>query len=126
MEYKTVLRAEFPELEGKSRTEVYPFYKDIIGEADELEDYDGEVEYFSYEGKYQPVHRYEKDRWGIDHVLHHESDYKTYIELKTNGVSLSEFEEMASKMSVKFGVDKSKIRLISYSWYNGSDEPIVF
>ena len=126
MESKTVLRAEFPELEGKTITEVYPFYKSILGEADELEDYDGEVEYFSYKGQYKPAYRYENAKWGIDRILHHESDYKTYIEMKENGLSLSEFEDMANEMSVKFGVDKLKVRLISYSWYNGGDEPIVF
>ncbi|MBG9549752.1 hypothetical protein [Cytobacillus firmus] len=125
-EKKVVLRAEFPQLQGKNRTEVFPFYKEILGVPSELDEYEGEVEYFEYEGKYQSAYDYNNKRWGIDWVLHHESDYKTYIEMRTNGVSLGDFEKMASAMSQIFGVDKSKVRLISYTWYNGVDEPIKF
>jgi hypothetical protein len=125
-ETKIVLRAEFPHLHGKSRKEVYPFYQDILGEPNEVDEYDGEVDYFRYEGKYQPVHDYDNDRWGIDLILHHESDYKTYIEMNSNGLSLSEFDQLASSMSQVFGVDRKNVRLLSYTWYNGSDEPIKF
>lgn len=125
-ETKIVLRAEFPELKGKSKTEVYPFYQKILGEPDEIDMYDGEVDYFSYEGKYQPCHNYYQNRWGIDLVLHHESDYKVYIQMESNGISLDEFKKLADEMSKKFGVDKNEIRLMTYTWYNGTDEPIYF
>jgi len=126
MESKVVLRAELPELKGKSRNEVYPVFVNLIGEADDIDEYEGEIEYFQYEGEIQPVYDYDSKRWGIDHVLHHESDYRTYIKMKSNGLSLKEFDELASQMEEKFGIDKSKVRLISYSWYNGGDEPINF
>jgi hypothetical protein len=125
-ESKTVLRAEFPRLKGKSRNEAYPFYVKFLGEPIEVEEWNGEVDYFRYDGEYQPVYDYDSKRWGIDLVLHHESDYNTYIEMKTNGLTLDEFNKLANEMSLKFEVDKYKIRLISYSWYNGSDEPISF
>jgi hypothetical protein len=123
---KIVLRAEFPHLQGKSRNEVYPFYLDILGEPSDIDEYDGKVDYFEYEGKYQPVHDYDNDRWGIDLILHHESDYKTYIEMNSNGLTLDEFNKLANSMSQAFCVDKYKIRIISYSWYSGADEPIRF
>lgn len=126
MEEKIVLRAELPHLKGKTRNEVYPIFKDLLGEADELEEYEGEVEYFNYEGMYQPVCNYNGKRWGIDLVLHHESEYSTYIEMATNGLSLGEFENYAHEMAEKFGIDMYKVRYIGYSWYNGSDEPIQF
>jgi hypothetical protein len=125
-ESKIVLRAEFPHLQGKSRTEVYPYYLEILGEPKEVDEYDGEVDYFRYEGKYQPAHDYEGNRWGVDLVLHHESDYTTYIEWKSNGLSLDEFDQLANSMSQVFGVDKKLVRLPSYTWYNGADEPIKF
>lgn len=123
-----VLRAEFPELKGKTKTEVFPIYKNLLGEPDEVDEYDGEVDYFRYDNdkKYRPAYQYKGKRWGIDLTLHHESDYKTYVELKTNGISLGEFETLAEEMAQKFGVDKSQIRLISYTWYNGVDEPVFF
>jgi hypothetical protein len=125
-ETKTVLRAEFPRLKGKSINEVYPLYVQFLGEANEVEEWKGKVDYFRYEGKFQPVHDYDSKRWGIDLVLHHESDYNTYIEMETNGLTLDEFNKLANEMSLKFEVDKYRIRLISYTWYNGSDEPISF
>lgn len=125
-ESKIVLRAEFPQLKGKNRTEVFPFYKDILGEPSELEEYEGEIQYFEYEGKFLPAYDFNKKRWGIDLVLHHQSDYKTFIKHKSNGLSLGEFEALANSMSQLFGVDKSKVRLISYTWYNGVDEPVTF
>lgn len=125
-ESKTVLRAEFPQLQGKTRNEAFLFYKEILGEPTEVDEYDGEVEFFTYEGKYQPVYDYDKERWGIDLVLHHESDYNVYIANDMNGLSLEEFEKLANEMSQTFGVEKSKIRLMSYTWYNGVDERIYF
>lgn len=126
MESKIVLRAELPELKGKNRTEVFPIYKELLGEPETLDEFDGEIEYFQYAGKYQAVQDYKENRWGIDLVLHHESNYRTYIEMETNGLSLEEFERLATEMAEKFNVDKKKIRLMSYSWYNGVDEPIFF
>jgi hypothetical protein len=125
-ETKVVLRAEFPRLKGKTRQEVYPFYLELLGEPTDKDEWDGVVEYFSYEGKYQPAYDHDSKRWGIDLVLHHESDYNTYINMETNGLTLDEFHKLAHEMSIKFEVDKYKIRLISYTWYNGSDEPIQF
>lgn len=98
----------------------------MLGEPETLDEFDGEIEYFQYAGKYQVVQDYKGNRWGIDLVLHHESNYRTYIEMETNGLSLEEFERLATEMSEKFNVDKKKIRLMSYSWYNGVDEPIFF
>lgn len=125
-ESKTVLRAEFPKLKGKTRQEVYPFFLNLLGKPEEVDEYDGVVEYFYYEGKHQPVYDYDSKRWGIDLVLHHESDYKTYIEMESNGLTLDEFNKLAHDMSLKFEIDKYKVRLISYTWYNGADEPIKF
>lgn len=125
-ESKTVLRAEFPRLKGKSANEVYPFYKKLLGEPSDIDEWRGEVDWFEYEGKYQPVHDYENDRWGIDLILRHESDYETYIEMESNGFTLDEFHKLAHEMSLRFEVDKYRIKLMSYTWYNGADEPIKF
>lgn len=125
-ETKIVLRAEFPQFQGKTRTEVFPFYKEILGEADEVNEWEGEIDYFKYSGKYQPAYEYKSKRWGVDWVLHHETDNKVYIEMKENGVSLADFEKMANSMSELFGIEKSNVRLTSYTWYNGVDEPISF
>ena len=105
---------------------MFPFYKNTIGNPSELDEYEGEVEYFEYNGKYQPSHQYKGDRWGIDMVLHHETDYDTKIEMQTNGISLAEFLTLSQEMENKFGIDKSQVRLISYTWYNGGDEPVFF
>lgn len=125
-EYKTVLRSEIPQLKGKTYNEVYPFFVELLGEPDEKDEWDGEIEYFYYGGKYKPVYDYDTERWGIDLTLHHASDYKTYIQMETNGLTLGEFKSLAYEMSQKFGIDENKVRLISYSWYNGADEPIKF
>lgn len=123
---KIVLRAEFEELRGKSTTEVYPFYLKLLGKPLEVYYYKDEVEHFEYEGIYKPVYNYSTERWGIDLVLYHKSDYKVYVDMESNGLSLKEIEDLSNEMSVKFGVDKYKVRMISYTWYDNGDEPIHF
>jgi hypothetical protein len=125
-ESKIVLRSEIPRLKDKTYNEAFLYFKEILGEPNEIDEYDGEVEYFQYEGKLQPIFDYDSKRWGIDLVLHHESDYKTYIKMKSNGLTLDDFNSLANQISLQFSIDKYKIKLMSYTWYNGVDEPINF
>jgi hypothetical protein len=46
--------------------------------------------------------------------------------MESNGLTLDEFNKLAHEMSLKFETDKYRIRLTSYNWYNGADEPIKF
>lgn len=125
---KTVLRAEFPELKGMSRAEVYPFYQKLMGDAPELEMYQGKMDYFSYEraGLYQECCDVEDNRWGVEKVLQHESCYGAQVEMKPNGYSMGELNEMAREMAESFGIDPNQIRYISYTWHTGTDEPVAF
>jgi hypothetical protein len=125
MEYKTVLRAEIPSLQGANKNTAYEYFKNILGEAPDVEDYDGEIEWFEYDGELQPIHDWDTKKWGIDLILKHTSDYKVKVKNDyKNGVTLTEFKELADRLVQKFGVNENQIRLISYDWYNGGDEPI--
>ena len=123
---KTVLRVELPELKGKSRDNVYPVYRDLLGDAPELDMYQGEVEYFSYDGVYRECCDVDSNRWGIERVLKMESEYRTEIAGSQNGYSMGELNEMAQEMAEKFNVDPNQVRLTSYTWYTGTDEPVRF
>lgn len=130
-EYKVVLRAELPVLKGCSFNDAYNYFKmshfkDILGEPTCLEvDDDGIVEYFSFEKtRFQPV--YNNDTWGIDYIIEHTSDFMYYIIQDNNDLTLQYLNQIADKLVDIFGVNKDKVKLHSYNWYNGSDEPIKF
>ena len=131
-ETKSVLRAEIPQLKGKSRTEALEYFRQILGEPDDVDIWDGEVDFFEYEEKnhtYIPVEEYsygktDDDRWGGDLILAYSNDYG--VEEGDMNYSLEELSVLADKMARKFNINPKNIRLLSYTWYNGSDEPRFF
>jgi hypothetical protein len=131
-EYKTVIRAEIPVLNGKGMTEAYAYFQPILGEADYLDEWDGEVEYFQYEemkNDFVPVFEYsygktDNKRIGVDYILSYSNDYGS-SKGKTN-FSFEELAKLAEVIAEKFDIDPKKCRLVSYSWYNGGDEPVEF
>jgi hypothetical protein len=126
-EFKTVIRAELKELEGKSKNAVYDYFKNLIGEAEDVDAYDdGIIEWFNYgddAGNFCPVQSYKNKQWGVDYVLSHTDDYGDRSKVN---LSIEEIKDYCKLLIDKFGVKESDCKLVSYSWYNGSDEPIVF
>lgn len=132
-ESKTVLRVEIPHLKGKGMKEAYEYFYPILGEPDDLDEWDGEIEYFSYYEKnhrFVPVDEYSygrdatNDRWGVDLILSYGNDYGD-CNGKANH-SLGELRQLAEEMAEKFNVDPDTCRVVSYTWYNGGDEPREF
>lgn len=132
-ESKTVLRIEIPSLRGKSYHEAYKYFSSILGEADDIDDWDDVIEYFSYyekNHKYIPVREYSygrdavNDRWGVDLLLAYGNDYRDSIGRANH--SLQELNKLANDLGEKFNVDPKTARLVSYTWYNGGDEPVNF
>lgn len=93
--------------------------------------WDGKVDFFEYSEKkhdYIPVEelsygKTDNDRWGVDYIIAYGSDYDHIGDVN---YSLKEISEFAKKLADKFNVDINSIRLLSYTWYNGADEPIYF
>jgi hypothetical protein len=132
-ESKTVIRVEIPHLRGKGNKEAYEFFYPILGEPDDVDEWDGEIEYFSYYEKnhrFIPVSEYSygrnaaNDRWGVDLIIAYDNDYNEGKGRANH--SLQELNELAGEMAEKFNVDPNRCRLVSYTWYNGGDEPIEF
>lgn len=131
-ESKMVLRGEIPHLKGKSRGEAFEYFQNILGEPDILDDWDGEVEYFNYEPenhKFVPVQENtgrstDDNRWGVDYIIGYNNGYGE--ERGKDNVSLEELNKIVDEMTKKFEIDPKSIRIFSYSWYNGTDEPIYF
>lgn len=131
MVYKSVLRAEIKELRGKGRTEAFAFFRPLLGEPEDIEVYEGEVEYFAYEEKAEalvPVQELSnrsngEKRWGVDYVLSYSREDN---EGEDSIVSLASLNEISLELTKKFGIEPSSVRVLSYSWYNGGDEPILF
>ena len=127
-EFKTVIRSELKELHKKSKTQVYEYFKNLIGEAEDVDIYeDGTVEWFHYEdnaGDFCPVQSYRTGQWGVDYVLSHTDDYS---DARSNvNLSIEEIRQYCRLLEDKFGVSEENCKLVSYSWYNGADEPIKF
>jgi hypothetical protein len=126
-EYKTVIRTKIDGLKNKSKNEVYEFFKSVIGEAKEVDEYDGKIDYFHYDddaGMLCPVQNYRTKQWGVDYVLAHGSDYNGSP--SDVNLSLRDIKKHCNMLTTRFGVKESNCKLVSYSWYNGGDEPIHF
>lgn len=131
-ESKTVLRAEIPSLRGKDRGEVYKYFKPIIGEADDVDEFEGIIDYFHYDERnhdFVPVFemsygRGRDDKVGVDYILKYENDYG-FRRGKVNH-SIGELKKLSEMVGEKFNVSPDTVRIVSYTWYNGSDEPIIF
>ena len=121
-----MLRVEITSLKGKSKSEALKFFRGILGEPSEIDEWDDEIDYFPYEGRIRPCHDYSSERWGVEYILLHESDYNVYVEMDNIGATLEEISEIAEKLENMFNVNKDDVKLIYYTWYNGSDEPIKF
>lgn len=132
-ESKTVLRVEIPHLRGKSNKEAYEYFLPILGEPDDVDEWEGEVEYFSY---YEKNHRFvpvsecsygrnaANDKWGVDLILAYGNDYNENIGDANH--SLGELHKLSLELADKFNIDPNTCRVVSYTWYNGGDEPIEF
>lgn len=124
MESKLVFRCELPELHGMSHGEVLPYFAERMGDPSYIAENDGVINYFEYEGNLQPVYDYDNNIWGIDYIAGqvNENEYEDlYISL-----SMGEIEMIFAELYGLFGVNEDDVRLVSYSWYNGADEPISF
>ena len=119
VESKVVLRIELPFLKGKTDTEAYEYFRSILGEAETVEEWEDEIEYFMYQGEFQPVSDY-RGLWGVDYML---SDSSENMDCE---VSILELNDKAKELSSKFGVPEANVKLFAYNWYNGGDEPISF
>lgn len=131
-ESKTVLRAEIPMLRGKSIHEAYEYFSPLLGKPDDVDEWDGKVELFRYMNSkhdYVPVEKHvsgktNDTRWGVDYILAYANDYGDK-KGKANH-SLKELQSIAEEMAKKFEINPENCRLVSYTWYNGSEEPIEF
>ena len=131
-EYKTVLRFQIPALDQKGYPEVLEYFRSRLGEPEDIDEWEGEIEYFSYprEALMRPVCR--NKQWGVEAVLVHTRYRDTFGYspqlCKNQGVSLAELQKFGEEFS-KIGFDEKDIatmKLYSYSWYNGGDDPVHF
>ncbi|OPH61847.1 hypothetical protein BC351_00985 [Paenibacillus ferrarius] len=124
-ETKTVLRAEIEELRSNKYNEAYMFFRGLgFREPDDIDGNDESVEWFYYKekvGEVVPVYDYDEKRWGVDLVLGHSTDYDDSHSIST---TLQELQIKINELSERFG--NRNWKFVSYTWYNGSDEPIQF
>jgi hypothetical protein len=122
MEYKTVVRLPLPALDGKTDVEALEFFRKKIGEPTyaDTPDENGGM-FFEYEdGTYRPVYDCEVKRWGVDKVLAHETEEPVFFIRMTT----TRLVEVEREMRDKFDTH-GNVFFLSYSWYNGVDEPIT-
>lgn len=129
---KTVLRAEIPELRGKTISEAYAFFQPLVGEPDDIDHDEGVVDFFVYEGenhRFAPVKGLREKsgdavRWGIETVLSYENGYGVKFGKPVH--TLQELSAIGKEFVERFGAREEDVRLYSYTYYTGADEPIKF
>ena len=120
----SLMRLKIDELTGSNGREAYLFFKDKIGEPDDFYDYgDDEVD-FHYNGEknYYDVKNFGQN-WYADFVFHHSTDDHYSNDMC---LTLAQLHVQAQSMAEKFGGKFEDVRVCSYTWYNGADEPEVY
>lgn len=113
------IRANIPELKGKSRAEVLPFFREKIGEPTKLYD-DNDWYYDTEEDFIIAIQCYDTKEWGIDWILSRGDPN----ECDDVNVSLDYISVVQDKM-LKVFPTATGFMLCSYTWYNGVEEPIT-
>jgi len=133
------IRGRIPQLNGADTTAALAFFRPLIGEPEDIDELDGVVNYFYYDDYASPYSKESQSRkreyqavrnetykqkdpgWGVQKSFHSMSDEAGPTEML---LSLEFIQDEINKMAKRFGLDPSLIIVYSYSWYNGSDEPI--
>ena len=114
---KVAIRGYLPELDGKDYHDVYPFFAEQLGKATEEDE-----NYFWYDWEkhiFVPVRDWENKKWGIEKVIFNDYPYK----IEDSIIDLDFILDVKQKMQMLFPSIK-QVMVCSYTWYNGSDEPI--
>lgn len=124
-ESKCGIRANIKSLRGKNTNEAYEYFRSILGEPDDIDEYEGIIEGFYYKREYRPDKEYScgntsDDGWFVDRIISSGNSYDGQSKLY---LPLHLLNQMVREMIEKFGVEEDDIMIFSYSWYNGSDEP---
>jgi hypothetical protein len=120
MEYKTALRAALSDI--RSDAEHLAWMREHVGEPVEVDEEDADDLWFSY--RRRPFDEpYLKDCcwrgvYGVELVLLHD------VEDPSGQLALTVDELLEHVERLRRLVGDSPIKLFSYSWYNGGDEPI--
>tara|TARA_Y100000310_G_scaffold57488_2_gene52737 strand:+ start:61252 stop:61668 length:417 start_codon:yes stop_codon:yes gene_type:complete len=124
-----LLVMEIPELREKDRNQAYAFFREKLGEPAEVEEWDGRIEYFEYEGDLKPVEG--EGKWGIAYVISkREPDYGTESaivcldDLLT--VAKERFHSFLDHSDYTKCVHPSRLILANLHWYSGVEAPDIF
>ena len=125
-EFKSGFRVNLEFLRGKNKEEALQYFRSILGEPSDIEEYEGKVEYFRYDGEYQPLKEYsygtyktKDDGWFVDKIICEGCDGEDLGFY----VKIDYIQKTVSELMEKFKVEEKDIMIFSYTWYNGSDEP---
>ena len=126
-ETKVAIRLEIKQLQGKSGHEAYLYFKEVFKrEPDDIDYYDHYdnnkiVNYFYYDSsEYDIIRDEDNNKWGIDYNLYCGEEHEYAI------INVFEIDDIVDNICDIFNVGRHECKLVSYVWYNGADEPIVF
>lgn len=119
--------------EGMSTAAVISALSPHIGEPTEIEEDDGEIDYFSYakkvEGSHWPSYTqvwepvpWTDGRWALKFTLAHSREYDE-DPLSLTMSTLQRIVNRAEMIAKNAGFEPGQTTLTAYSWYNGVDEP---
>lgn len=131
-EFKCGFRVNLEKLRGKSKKEALAYFESVLGKPEGIDNPDDDM-YFSFwyprDSQYQPMQEYsynyypsKDDGWVVDYIIHRgyegEIDPSMYLSVKT-------IIKVATSLASKFDVPVSDITVFAYTWYNGTDEPVL-
>lgn len=127
---KSAIRIMLPDLQTKSIEEQLEWFENRFGKCRYVDKIEGKITGF-YEREFESIPkdieivRDNKDRFAIDIILEKVPEY----DAKGMNLSLSQIRKIANKTIKKYKIDNIKktedIRIVSYIWYDGCDEPYV-
>jgi hypothetical protein len=116
---KTAIRVPLKDLEGMGWNNAYEYLAERLGEPEEKDEFEGLVEWFKYKD-YDVVSV--GDDWFLDMLTEPVSPPYEHSGLR---ISIKEIYVKLQKLLGKIKVDSIDCQVVAYTWYNGSDEPVL-
>jgi len=116
---KTAIRVPLKELQGQGWNNAYEYLVPKLGEPEEKEEYEGLVEWFEYKN-YDVVSV--GDDWFLDMPTSPVVPLDKHPGMRMTIQAI--FVQIHTLLG-KFKVDSIECQVVAYTWYNGSDEPVI-
>ncbi len=96
------------------------YLKNILGEPKDVDEHDGTIDHFEFEGYDTHCPKGRGGLWIVKNLIERNDNSIDFFE------SLKEINDTADDLACKFSVNREDIRVFAHDWYTGGDNPFYY